>query len=210
MTDGKSVTVDGQDYVLEGLENLYTPSLLDGVLIRGPLPRGRTARLTSPEGKRMSLNADQINRHFQFGFEKTSKEIITAAQTKVEALQAKIEERMKRVSDLRAEYKIDDKALIQLLQAARQSQRQQISYSYTTTAAGNNEETRVVGAGVVSHLLTESDCISSEKEAVKRLGVIIANLRPLPRMAESGTAYKEDSFGLSYEELDFLGFGGES
>lgn len=135
--------------------------------------------------------------------EKTSTEIRDAVAHKAHELQRKIAEREKRVAQLREEYGIDDKALIQLLTAARTQSRQ--AYAYTTSAAsGGSMEERTIGAGVVNNLLTESDFVEQEKLTVERLQLIERNIRPIPARTQDGVLYECDSFTVSYADLEFL------
>lgn len=147
---------------------------------------------------------------FGFVYEKTSSAIIEKATAKATSLKAKIEERQAQIAALRKEHGIDDAALVQLLTAARQQQRNAaVNYSYTSNAAaggGAKMEERTIGAGVVNHLLTENDFIETDKESVKKLELVVRNLRPLTRYANNGTAYTVDEFRLSDEEIRFLGF----
>lgn len=146
---------------------------------------------------------------FSFSYEKTTAEIKAKATEKIASLQKKIEERQVRISRLREEYSIDDAALVQLLTAARrQAGAERFTYSSNSRAddGTNRMEEKTIGAGVVNNLLTESDFVEQEKADVKKLNTIVRNLRPLPRITQNGNNYSEDSFSLSYEELEFLGF----
>lgn len=151
-----------------------------------------------------------VKHSFNFTFEKTSEEIKTKCQEKALSLTAKIEDRQARVAALRAEHGIDDKALIQLLTEARKHSQDRTTFSYVSNSPVQNgpaQQERTIGAGVVNFLLTESDFIESEKESIKRLQMIIRNLRPLVRnAAENGAEYPEDRHSLTYSELEFLGF----
>ena len=150
-----------------------------------------------------------ITDKFRFAFEKTSDEIKKAASAKIAALVAKNKEREERVAGLRKEYGIDDAAFAQILQSARQ-QDQARSFTYASNGgspgvnSGRMEE-RTIGAGVVNHLLTENDFIQGDKANIKRLEMIVRNLRPLVRVAP-GQTYTADAYALSYDELEFLGF----
>ena len=144
-----------------------------------------------------------------FTYQKPAAEIIVKANEKIISVKAKIEDRAKRVAALRAEYGIDDAALVQLLTAARKNSQAHV-YSYTTSATGGGEgrmEEKAIGAGVVNNLLTENDFIESEKDQVTRLEMIARNLKPIPRYAEgNGAVIPPEDFSLTYEELKFLGF----
>lgn len=150
----------------------------------------------------------EVEHMFSFVFEKPSAEIVEKAKIKADCLRSKIEERQIRIAKLREEYKVTDAILVDLLTQARNAQRRgeaKMSYSVQNTAArtgGINDEV-VIGAGVVNNLLTESDFIEAEKTQVKRLDLIIRNLRDLPRERNSTM---ERGHVLSYEELEYLGF----
>ena len=147
-------------------------------------------------------------------FQKSASEIVERATAKAAKTRAKIEERQARVADLRKEHGIDDAALIQLLTAARHAQKRQdaqMSYNYTSNAVGGGKkgmgEEKTIGAGVVNHLLTESDHIEAERESVERLDLISRNLKPIARFGtDTGASIPPADFALNYEELEFLGF----
>jgi restriction endonuclease Mrr len=145
-----------------------------------------------------------ITDKFRFTFEKTSDEIKKAAVAKIAALAEKNKEREERVAGLRKEYGIDDAALAQILQSARQQEQHARSFTYASGNPGTNSgrmEERTIGAGVVNHLLTENDFIQGDKANIKRLEMIVRNLRPLVRQGHT-----VDAYALSYDELEFLGF----
>jgi hypothetical protein len=145
-------------------------------------------------------------------FRKTAPEILDKVKTKMEALQAKIEQRQKRLVDLRREHDIDDGSLIQLLQAARKAQNQgaaTFTYSKMSNASvgdGSQMEERTIGAGVVNNLLTESDFIEAEREQIAMLDLIRRNLRPVLEFASDGVGLPDRGFQLSRDELKYLGF----
>lgn len=142
-------------------------------------------------------------------FNKTASQITSAATKKTSMLRAKIYEREKRIADLRAEYSIDDAALVQLLTAARKQQ-SAMSFSYNTSNASvgmdKKMEERTVGAGVVNNLLTENDFIQAERDQVKTLELIARNLQDIPRFTSNGNALPAEGFSLTMGELEYLGF----
>lgn len=155
--------------------------------------------------KESEMQVERIDSMFNFTFEKSSTEIIEKSKAKVVAIKAKIEERGKRITATRTEYKITDAVLIDLLQQARAAQGRHVM-SYTSNASvksgnGLTEETVTVGAGVVNMLLTEQDFIDGEKAQVSKLEVIIRNLADLPDAQGRVRGHK-----LSFGELTFLGF----
>lgn len=117
-----------------------------------------------------------------------------------------------RIADLRTTYEIDDAALIQLLQAAREQHRSKApnTYSYQKSVShrdgGIRMEEKSIGAGVVNNLLTENDFIASEREQVKTLDLMIRNLKPIQRFASNGSPLPDEEFSLSTEELTYLDF----
>lgn len=154
------------------------------------------------------MMAREIDQMFQFKFEKTHEEIIEKAEAKVKEMNAKIEERQRRIVTLREEYGIDSEALVQLLTAARRQTHHAATFSYLSNASVGTSrmEERTIGAGVVNHLLTENDHVEAEKANVKQLGFVIRNLRPLKRYDDEGNEYYVDGHALSYDEMEFLGF----
>lgn len=154
------------------------------------------------------MQVQNISHYFQFTFEKTTAEIVAAAQRKEREIRSKIEEREGRVGRIRSEYKITDAVLIDLLSQARAAQKRNdvalMNYSSSVkTQDDDGAMTSVtVGAGVVNMLLTERDFIDGEKSQADRLSMIARNLRDYTD--ERGivrTAHR-----LSTDELRFLGF----
>lgn len=141
-------------------------------------------------------------------FEKTSAEILEKAGLKITALTAKIAEREARIVHIRQEFDISDQAMISLLSQAAQdavSNRSAVTMSYNIAA--QDQDVRIVGAGVVQNLLTERQLIEQEKDSVTKLQLIQRNLRPLTHHAhETGARYEVDSFHMTETDLDFLGF----
>lgn len=142
-------------------------------------------------------------------FQKNFSEIIEKANAKISKLKAKIDERIKRIADLRQEYGIDDTALIELLTAARRAQQSMdnmsMSYSYTKSGPQKPEEA-TIGAGVVNNLLTENDFIESERDHVRNLEFITRNLKPYKKFSTTGVETVQTEFDLSKDELIYLGF----
>ena len=153
------------------------------------------------------MQVKSISHMFAFPFPKTTKEIVDACRKKEIEVRAKVEEREGRVARIRAEYKITDAVLIDLLSQARAAQKQHNALmNYSSSAQGSNDsgETVVVtiGAGVVNMLLTERDFIDGEKTQADKLALVARNLRDT--VDERGIT--RISQNLSYDELRFLGF----
>lgn len=151
-----------------------------------------------------------------FSYQKSVDEVKSACQDKLIKLSAKIKERGERVKALRDLHGIDDSALIQLLTAARRAQNAN-HYTFTASIAmstnygskGTNQTEMVektVGAGVVQNLLTEQDAIEQETDSMRKLNLIIRNLRPYRAWnAPTGEFYSDDQVKLTVDELSFLG-----
>lgn len=155
------------------------------------------------------MQVQNIDRMFHFTFEKSADEVITAAKKKVGEVRAKIEERGVRIQKMRAEHKVTDAVLNDVLNQMRAQQKRGVeSMSYTSnaqTSGGGVQEEVTIGAGVINFLLTEQDHIDGERAQVERLDTIIRNLRDVEKVTSTGAKYVE-KFKLSYEELKYLGF----
>ena len=165
------------------------------------------------------MQAESIERMFDFRFEKPSAAIVEKATQKVKKLQAKIEERQARVAKIRAEYDINDGAFIDILTQARQQSQDKMSFTYRPSSLGNGVSVsvsgspmveRTIGAGTVNNLLTENDFIEAEKKQVQRLDLLIRNLVDVPderiQSLTAGTERPLRGHTLSYKELEYLGF----
>ena len=153
------------------------------------------------------INSHEILRGVSFT--KTANEIKAAATTKIAKLEGKIAERQKRIVDLRKEYDINDAALIQLLTEARRDMQHghtKMSYNFSNSLnAVDDGDQRVVGAGIVTNILTESDMIESEKEQVTRLKMIVRNIKPIPKYATgNGTQLPDEGFHMSDTDLEYF------
>lgn len=160
----------------------------------------------------------RVEQMFHTNFEKPVAEVKAKVIAKVEKIKQKIEERIVRVKNLRAEHGIDDAALIELLTQARNAAKRNnaaMQYSYTSNAPvgasanGTMSVEKTIGAGVVNHLMTENDFIESERDEVKRLELYARNVtetrnwdaRRLP-----GELPPVVGVHLSYDELEYLGY----
>ncbi len=150
------------------------------------------------------MRAERIDSMFNYRFEKSSAEIIDKGNLKVNQIKAKMEERAKRIREVRSEYKITEAVLVDLLQQARAaggSQRMSFSTNARDARGGLTEETITVGAGVVNMILTEQDFIDAERASIERLSLVVRNLKDLPDQTGAVRGH-----GMSFDELKFLGF----
>lgn len=139
-----------------------------------------------------------------FRYVKSSEDIIAKAQEKVTALEAKVEERKKRITKTREEYEVSDAMMIDLLQQARDQvvSNRSAQQTYSLRKGGSmSEDTVVIGAGVVNMLFTEQGFIDAEKKEILRLQLIIRNLVDLPNDKGEPQGHR-----LEEEELRYLGF----
>lgn len=139
-------------------------------------------------------------------FSKSSVEIRTAVREKLERIRAKITEREGRIATLRSTYEITDTDMIQLLSQQARDAISNARITSTTYSVGTDDNTKIIGAGVVQNLMTEQALIEQEREQITRLDLVVRNLRPLPRHGQNGEAWEDDSFDLGYSDLEFLGF----
>lgn len=139
-------------------------------------------------------------------FSKTSGEVRDAVHRKVAKLSEKILEREARITSLRESYQITDTDMIQLLSQQARDAVSNARITSTTYSVGSGDDCRVIGAGVVQNLSTEQLLIEQEKEHIDRLTLVARNLRPIRRYGVGGESFEQDSFELSYADLEFLGF----
>lgn len=155
------------------------------------------------------MQAQNIDRLFtNLTFEKTATEIVSAANTKISQINAKIEERVGRISTLREENRITDAVLVDVLNQMREAAnkgREVHVYNSTVASSSGRTEEVAVGAGLINNLLTEQDFITAEKQQVERLNFIVRNLRDVTKYTPSGSPFVQ-KFTLSFDELRFLGF----
>ena len=150
-----------------------------------------------------------IPRHFLEGitYRFSVAEVERAAVNTRGAFLKKIEERRGRIAKIRADNKITDAALNELLQQAINN-RGALMYtvSVANSARANSmvdddidspaESVLRIPAGVVSALMAEQQEMKKEQDAVDRLNVIIRN-----------SAHIEEPVKLNFDDVDFLNLG---
>lgn len=152
-----------------------------------------------------NIRASQI---LNFKYEKSSADIITAAGKKIVQISAKIKEREARIVKAREEYGITDAVLIDLLAQARNqvaSNLANMTYQYTSSKQRDDgtvvQDQAVIGAGIISMLMTERDAIAAEKDQVSKLKLVARNLEDLRDEHNIVRGHE-----LTSEELVYLGF----
>lgn len=155
------------------------------------------------------MQAQRIDNMLNFPFQKSAEEIRGQAAIKVYDIEAKIEERIKRVKKTREDYGITDAVLNDIMiQMREQEKRGHAAQMYTSKTLSDDQNTErevSVGAGVINMLLTENDYIEVEKSHVAKLKTIMRNLQNIKKVTSNGVEYNEP-LSLSYAELTFLGF----
>lgn len=135
-------------------------------------------------------------------FTKPGTALHTALGKRIKETRAKVDDRRKRIVDLRAAHDITDADMVELLTQQRANDRAQF-YSLSSVAvaapagrkgAQASPTTRAIAAGVVANLAQESDLVRSESEAAERWTVIHRNLDQT----------REHTVTLA--DLEFLGF----
>jgi hypothetical protein len=144
-----------------------------------------------------------------FSYEKSIDEIKEAMGKKITFLTNKITEREQRILRLRQEFDISDAELIDLLtqygNEMVSNSRVSASMSYALNKANGGDQ-KIIGAGVVQNLMTEKSLIETEKDSIEKMERISRNLRPVRHITPDGTEWFQNSFRLSEDELEYLGF----
>jgi hypothetical protein len=140
-------------------------------------------------------------------YNKFTSSVVRAALTaKVKAVQDKIEERHRRVEKIIADNEITPEAMneliLQYMQDQQRGNRNKMSYSTATLRIGTE---KVVPAGVVANLATEKELISNETAEVRRMALILRNLKDTQphvddegRLVERPTVHTLDDTDIEY------------
>lgn len=132
---------------------------------------------------------------------KTSAEIREAMTAKVGDLQGKIATREDRIIKIRQEYAIDAERLATLVMRFKENTSNMQSYEH--------QDGPMVPAGVIANLIQERSMIDSEQKQIRKLELVLRNLRDEefyyhPRTGELGT--RQALHSLDDDELEYLGF----
>ena len=146
----------------------------------------------------------------------TSPQVREAMTRKAEAVRAKIEERRGRIEKITRENEITPEALSDLIVQYTQDQRQgrgsnlKMSYSIPNSgSSGNQPKETIVPAGVIANLVTEKELISSEMAEVKRLDLILRNLKDTEPFVDATTGEllrRAIVHMLDDTDIEYLGF----
>lgn len=137
-------------------------------------------------------------------YQKTMLEIREKAEQKVTALRAKIDERHARIERIRKEAGIDDALELEIGRTYAMALTSNHLRSAPTAMRTGSD--RVIGVGTIEALSAERTAIHSEEEAIKRLEMMLRNLRPLAHVSQQGTITMIDWVNVTPKELEFLGF----
>lgn len=144
----------------------------------------------------------------------TSPEIRAKMQEKVVSIRAKIEQRLGRITRIIADNGITPEALSDLVIQYNQDQKRggggKMSYSVSAAnaPAGSRAPETLIPAGVVANLVTEKELVASETAEVKRLDLILRNLKDsTPYVNETtGATYQRTAIHtLSDSDMEYLG-----
>jgi len=160
-------------------------------------------------------DAGQMFRGVSYG-RFSSEDVRTAMTKKVEKVMAKVKERKERVRLLMLEHHISNEMVtgmvIQFMKD-QQEGRQRANYSLTLgqpdPGAPRAEEHPFVPAGVVSNLVTEKQLIESEAAEVRRMTLILRNLRDEEAYYAPDTGarlVRKCVHTLNDDEIEYLGF----
>ena len=143
----------------------------------------------------------------------TSDRLREAMTRKVTNITAKIEERQGRITKIRKENDISDAMLSDMILQYMQDQQrgqQRLSYSNSiqNTGTTNTPKEVTVPAGVIANLVTEKSLIETETAEVKRLGLILRNLKDTqPFVTDKGELQERPVIhSLTDAEIEYLGF----
>lgn len=131
-------------------------------------------------------------------FQPPKEVVLERMRTKIQQLSAKVSDRKARIRKIREENKIDDKALIELMNQVRRDTHA-MSYRVSNFRTLGDEPTAergtelVIPAGVAAALQAESDMVEDENKALARL-----------RMMERNYEHVKEPIVVSLGDLDFL------
>jgi len=159
------------------------------------------------------MQVQRIDHMFRYHYQKSATDLVGAMGAKVTTLKAKVEERIARIVKIRAEYKVTDAAMLDIMRQARIAQKAgAMVMNYSTSSTGptgmtddDNAELITIGAGVVNNLLTEQDYIDGEKAQIERLELVSRNLKDPVAYTRDGQPYTE-LISISDDEAKYLGF----
>jgi hypothetical protein len=150
---------------------------------------------------------------FRYEYQKSATDLTGAMLAKITALKVKVEERIGRITKVRAEYKVTDAALLDIMKQARAAQKAgAMIMNYSTSSNGptgmidgSDAELITIGAGIVNFLLTEQDFIEGEQSQIERLELVTRNLKDPISYTDDGKPYMQ-LISISYDEAKYLGF----
>lgn len=143
--------------------------------------------------------------------------IKVAMEQKIIALKSKVAERRGRVTRLMSDHRITREMLADMIiQYMKDQQEGRARMSYSNSVRPQSEGAQApktdvvdVPAGAIANLITEKNLIENESAEVKRLELIVRNLKdtePAVR-ADTGELYQRAVIhSLTDDEIEYLGF----
>lgn len=134
---------------------------------------------------------------------KSSAEVRAAMLRKIEEVQELSKTREARILKLREEYEIDAELLARLvMQFQRDEENGTVNYN-------NQPGKTTIPAGVIANIIREQEMIDSEREQVRKLELVLRNLRDTEFYFAVDTGEHRERpciHELSDHELEYLGF----
>ncbi len=134
--------------------------------------------------------------------QKTTAELRTALQAKIERIAQLIKDRTSRVERICREFEITDQELTNLVLQYKDDDEKFISFEAQTSS-------RVVPAGAIANIIQEKKMSKSERSQLRKLELVERNLKETELYAHPQTGEihtRECIHELSDEELEYLGF----
>jgi hypothetical protein len=134
---------------------------------------------------------------------KTSAELRTAMQRKVQEIKTLSQTREGRILKLREDYEIDAELLSRLvIQFHRNETSGSVNYNHQPGKS-------IIPAGVIANIIREQEMIDSERDQLRKLDLVIRNMRDTEfYFADDTGEHRERAciHELSDYELEYLGF----
>ncbi len=138
---------------------------------------------------------------------KTTAEIREAMQKKVVEIKKLSLERETRIHKIRDEYQIDPERLANLVIQFQKNDSGFVSYNQQNQSG--SEAPKLIPAGVIANIISEREMIDSERDQIRKLELVLRNLRDTEHYASPRTGEiltRTCLHQLTDNELEYLGF----
>jgi len=135
---------------------------------------------------------------------KTTAEIIPAMTHKIDALETLMADRHTRLKKIRDAYHISPEHLANLVLQFQNNTSGQVSFEIQ-----GDGTSQLIPAGVIANIVSEKEMSASEREQIRKIGLILRNIRDVepyyhPRTGE--LIERPSLHKLTDFELEYLGF----